>query len=387
MKKVSHQQLKDLIKHLATKSDGRGRKVPLLCMGTIGIGKSAVGYQASKELCEELAEKIGKRKFVSWNETTNEEKEQIISNPKEYYTFSDWRLSEFDSSDLKGVPFPTKDGKNVEWINTIWAKYISHPDSAGTIFFDELNLATPLVISSCYKILYDRVIGESKIGDNWVIIGCGNKEDDRCHTMELASAVRDRGCEVELVSPTGDDWIAWAIQNNFDSRIIGFISYKPTNLHKVDYESDMKYTTERGWERMNILIKGETDISTLELVGGSAIGEGIAREFIAFCKIQDSVKLEEIIKNPELLAKIKEISIKYFVVSALAEKYKDKKINFSDVIALSQVLDREGNAEFVTLMWRLCVRYSPDRFKKDYLAKEKSDDEKKLKQKYNKYLI
>ena len=63
--------------------------------------------------------------------------------------------------------------------------------------------------------------------------------------------------QVELKIPTAEDWITdFAIPQKFDSRIIGFLSFKGGNLHKVDYEDNQKFVTPRGWERVNTLIKG-----------------------------------------------------------------------------------------------------------------------------------
>jgi len=242
-------------------------------------------------------------------------------------------------------------------------------------------LAPPLVISSTYKIIYDRVINESKINDKWLILGAGNKEDDRAFTHELASPVRDRGGEVELITPSAESWTDWALNHNIDSRIIGFVNFKPSVLHSVNYDDNQKFTTERGWARVNALINGVKDYNQLDLISASAIGEGIAREFSAFCKIKEQINLEDIIKNPKKLQKVEEIDIKYFIITALSEKYKDKKINFKNIISISEELDKQKNAEFVALFWRLCMRLNPNKFKSEIL-KSKS----KILDKYVKYL-
>lgn len=380
---VNHEELKKLIKHLYIKKDEEGRKVPLIVYGTFGVGKSAVIKATGKDIAEERG-----RTFVEWNKVSKDDKEKIVKNPEKYFTLIDIRLSENDSSDIKGLPdFNGKD--TIDWKVPFWAMLLEKEGSDGILFFDEINLAPPLVISSCYKIIYDRVIGESKINADWLIIGAGNNEEDMANTNPLAPPVRDRGCEVELKPAHADDWISnFAIPNKIDSRIIGFISWKGGNLHpKMNIEDGQKFTTERGWNRVNTLIRDTEDLKMVELSTSTAISEGIAREFVAFCKIRDNVKIEEIIKKPELLEKIHEISIRYFIVSALAEKYSDKKIDFQKVIEISEVLDRMGCAEFVTLMWRLSYRYAPERFRKDYTGNTKNETEKKIKAKYNKYLI
>ena len=382
VKKITHSQLSELIKVYYKQKGIDGKKVPLIIYGTFGVGKSAVTKQTAQEIAKERG-----REYIEWNTATREQKDLLFKNLKNYFILLDVRLSEFDASDIKGLPDFKEDKQSIEWKIPFWATILEQEDSDGILFFDEINLATPLVISSVYKIIYDRVIDESKINENWLIMGCGNNECDRAYTHELASPVRDRGGEVELTSPSGDEWINWAINNDMDSRIIGFVSWKPSNLHIVNFDDGQKFTTERGWARLNTLIKGEDNFEKIDLISGSAIGEGIAREFLAFCKIQDTIKLEEIIRNPKSLEKIKEISIRYFIVTALAEKYKEKKIDFQNIMGISEVLDAMGCAEFVTLLWRLAYKYDSKRFVKDYTAKEKNETERKIKDKYNKYLI
>jgi len=188
--------------------------------------------------------------------------------------------------------------------------------------------------------------------------------------------------EVEL-SFNSDEWLDWAIQNDIDSRIIGFTSFKPSVLYLVDFDDKQKFTTPRGWERLNTLIKDCKDLKTMDLLCSTAISEGISKEFIAFCKIQEQIDLEKVLKNPEKLADIKEISVKYFIITAIVDRYKDNKVKFELINKATEVLDKNNNAEFVSLLWRLCFKYNPSKFKKDFTTGKVSQ---KIKDKYIKYL-
>lgn len=377
-KKITHKQLGSLIKHLYSTKTTRGTKLPLIVYGTFGVGKSTIIQDRAKEIAEKK-----QKEYVNWNEVTRAKKDEINLNPEKFFVLIDIRLSEFDSSDVKGLP-DFKDENSIEWKIPFWAKLLENPKSDGILFFDEINLATPLVISSTYKIIHDRVVNESKINNNWLILSAGNKDEDRAYTHELASPVKDRACEVELIPPNIDDWTNWATENGIDSRIIGFLNWKPSNLHKVDFDDGQKFTTERGWERLHYLIQGLIDYKELDLVSGTAISEGIAREFTAFCKIKDSVKLDEIIKNPEKFKEVEDISIKYFVVTALAEHYKDKKVTFEKLLEISKVLDEMKCAEFIALMWKLASKYAKERFRKDFTTK---DLDNPLRVKFHEYLV
>jgi len=371
MLKVTHTELNNLIKGYYKK------KLALFIYGAFGIGKSFCVRDTAVEIG-----KTKSRKYVDWNRLTKEEKQEVFDNPEKYFVLIDERLSEYDSSDIKGLP-NFRDGKEtIEWKIPFWAKFLTLENSDGIVFFDEINLATPLVISSVYKIIYDRIVNDSKINDNWLIVGAGNREEDRAFTHTLPAPVRDRGGEVELISASIDDWTIWATQNEIDSKIIGFVNFKPSVLMNVDFNNNQKYTTTRGWERLSRLIKDTKLGSDFDLLCCSAIGEGIAKEFIAFCKIQNKLNIEDIIKNPKKIKEVKDISIKYFLVSAFAEKYKNKKIKFDRIMEASKVFDEVDNAEFVALLWRLSSSYTKD-FKKDFLS---SKDDKFI-EKYGKYLI
>lgn len=376
MLKVNHKELNALIKTYYE------HKISLLIYGRFGIGKSFVVSDTAKEIAGQK-----NRKFVNWNKLTEKEKDEIIDNPKEFFVLIDCRLSEYSPDDIKGLPVFKDDKKSIEWKVPFWALLLEKKDSDGIVFFDEIGLAPPLVQSSVYKIIYDRYINESKINDFWGIIGASNLQEDRAYIHDLASPLKDRAGEVELTGASVEDWTDWGLKNKIESRIIGFLNFKSSNLWKVDYDDNQKYTTYRGWgERVNRLIKSikDDDYSKLLLVCSSAIGEGVASEFVAFCKLQDKVKIQEIIKHPEKLKELdkeKDLGIKYFIITALADCYRDNKAKFKDIMSITEVLDELNNPEFVALLWRLCLAYKPE-FENEFVK----GDTIKIASKYLRYL-
>ena len=376
--KINHEQLKEIVKQYYS------RKLALFVWGTFGIGKS----QEVRETAKGIAKDRG-REFIEWDKITKEEKQKVYELPEKYFVLIDIRLSEYDSSDIKGLPdFRSNngDGKTrdfMEWKSPFFAKLLSKKNSDGILLFDEINLATPLVMGSCYQIIYDRVINSEKVADGWLIIGCGNLDTDRGFTHTLPSPLKDRGGEVELLVPNAEDWTTnFAVHNKIDSRIIGYINFKPSSLYKVDFKDNQKFVTPRAWERVSNLIEGVKNWNSFELICCSAIGEGIAKEFIAFCKVSEKLKLEDVIKNPEKIRNITDVSVKYFLVSAIAERYKDKKVKFDTIMKASKILDEIKNAEFTALLWRLCSSYTKQ-FKKDFL----SSKETKFIERYGKFIV
>jgi hypothetical protein len=130
---------------------------------------------------------------------------------------------------------------------------------------------------------------------------------------------------------------------------------------------------------------GSKDYDKLRMVVCSAIGEGVWSEYVSYCKIREQINLKDIIEHPKKIADIKEkdIHIKFFVATALAEQYKDKKIKFDKILEASKVLDSIGNAELVAYLWKLSCIYDGKRFKADFI---KTVDNT-LSDKYGKYII
>ena len=355
-------------------------KQSLFIAGTFGIGKSFVVKDTTQEIGQSQ-----QRTFVEWSKLTYEQRKEVLTNPEKYFVLIDIRLSEYASDDIKGLPDFLKEENSIVWKSPYWTKALEHPNSAGVLFFDEVNLAEQSTLKSCFKIFYDRQINEGTISNNWVVLSAGNLESDRSFVQELPYPLKDRVGEVELLEPIHDEWITWAIEHDIDYRIIGFIQFSPSKLRVVNFDDNQKPTTQRGWELCSNLIKGEDDYRKLDLVVGTRIGEGVAREFLAFCKIKDIVQLEKIIANPDEFKKINQIDMKYFVVSAIAEHYgKGNKVDFKKLLDISSVLDEMASPEFITLMWRLSVKYNPTKFRKDFQTKELDSP---LRAKYNKFLM
>ena len=350
----------------------------MLITGTFGIGKSAV----VKSTGEDIAKERG-REYCYLNNMSNEDKEKLITENriKDYFSVMDMRLSEFDATDIRGLPDFDRLRRWVEWKYPFFVEILSHPDSDGILFFDEFNLATDLTLKACYKILHDKIINDTKINYNWLIIGAGNTDEDRSNTTEIAPPIRDRCAEMILIPPTPKEWIKWATKYGLSPKIIAYLSWKGTSLRKVDLDKANKYTTERGWERINCFMS--CPIDEIDLIAGTCIGEDIASEFLGFLRIEGEINLDDIIKSPEKLRGLTDAGKKYFVVSGLAEKYKENLMSFEQLFAVSTILEEIKSAEFVALLWRLSSRMNKTKFRKDFTTKELKHP---LRAKFLKYL-
>lgn len=338
---VNHGQLKKLTKRAFE------TMVPVDIKGPVGIGKSEATYETAKEIAHEL-----KKRFVFWNRLPEIEKEEIESKISEVFIFADLRLSQFDQTDLKG--FPMIDKEFAKWKPTLLFKILSNPEARGIVFFDEANLATPSVLASCYSIINDHLIGETPISMGVMFITAGNKQGDTNNAFDDPPPLNNRRINVELVPPTVDEWTDWAAKRKINSSIIGYLQWKQTNLYK--YEPDHKdpsFPTPRMWVKASKLIEGITDESELKMYIGGCVGEGTAREVMAFIKLLDKIDVKSILENPELIKKYDApdmFDTKYAILSGITEVYKKDKGIMNKACGVIKYLEPEFGMFLLRMM-------------------------------------
>ena len=243
------------------------QNVPVLIKGSPGIGKSAIVHQIGKE--------IG-------------------------YQVIDYRLSQVDSVDLRGVP-SIKDGR------THWnapAEFPSDPKSKGILFLDEINSASQSVQAAAYQLVLDRELGTYKLPDGWIPMAAGNRTTDRAIVNQMPTPLRNRFCHFEL-EPSIDDWVGWAVTAGIPEETIAFLRFRPNLL---DQFSDTKKAqqeikdcdtiyTPRSWVMASKFTRSS---NRLAMVSG-CVGPGPGAEFEAYLRVyQDLPDLDKLMDNPKL---------------------------------------------------------------------------------------
>jgi len=355
MRSISHDELKSALKK------SYFSRVTAFIWGATGIGKS----ETVRATCQELAKEL-KLQYTEGGE------------PEEgKFTVIDQRLSQMDPSDLRGLPYVTKDGKT-GWAYPSWLP----TKGKGILLLDEVNLAPPLVQSSAYQLVLDGKLGDYTLPEGWGIIAAGNRAEDKAYTFELAGPLCNRFVHMELACPPIADWTTWAIENQVDSRIITFLNYKPQHLFKFDSKLKEKaFPTPRSWARYcSPLIKDVVDNTELLILMGSAIGEGVATECVAYLKLTKQIDLKDILEHPEKAADIKGIDVRYSLVSALSELVKkDTKTTLPKVCKVAEHFE----AEFAILLLRFIKVNVPKLL--EFIQKDKSVAD--VYKKYMKYVM
>lgn len=335
------------------------RKIPLDIKGATGIGKSWVVKEKAKEIA-----KKSEKKFIEWNELSAENKRALLKPDliSKAYIFVDIRLSQMDPSDLRGLP--NLQGNTVEWKpNLIW-KVLSNPQAEGIVFFDEMNLSTPSIQASSYQIINDYQIGELAISKGIFMVSAGNRLSDRANVFDEPAPLKNRRINVTLKEPfmdekSSDDWGKWGSSNGILPSIIAFLYWKPSYLYRFDEKNkDPSFPTPRMWHKTSKLIEGINDLKEVRILLGGAVGEGIAKEFIAFQKLKQTINLKDLLKHPEKAAEIKELDIKYSVVSGISELYKSDPKILNEMIGVGIHME----PEFSMFMLRIAKGFSQSNF-------------------------
>ena len=218
----------------------------------------------------------------------------------------DIRLSLWDPTDIKGIPY--FDSTNVKMV---WGAPSELPDEEMAaqydnivVFFDEMNSAAPAVQAAAYQLILNRRVGQYKLPDNVIIVAAGNREADKGVTYRMPSPLANRFIHIEMAVEF-DDWFQWAVDNNQHKDVVGYLTFAKKDLYDFDPKSASRsFATPRSWAFVSELLDDELDEgTTTELVSGS-VGEGLGVKFMAHRKVAASMP------NPTdiLAGKVKEMT-------------------------------------------------------------------------------
>lgn len=326
MQQITTKQLPSILSAYAN------AKRALMVYGTYGIGKSEMTYQWSVA----RAEKMG-REFIDWIRSPEVKIKDAMEHPEKYFAFIDIRLSQLDPSDLRGIPNFATTEEYLQLIPFRWVVYITKPEAAGTVFFDEINLAPDLIMSSAYGIINDRHIADKKISDNIAIFGAGNLTTDTSLVRLLPSPLKDRFGEVEMEFDV-DYWFEAYANNHINPHLLAFCQWKKTSIHSANKDvngnikkgnrrddNNIKYSTPRGVKRTSDLIKdlditNEENHRLIQTLISSSVGEVFATEFMAYVKHFNAISWKDLLANPEEEMEKLGIDAKYTLIGGISER-------------------------------------------------------------------
>ena len=287
----------------------------------------------------------------------------------------DMRLAQCDPTDLLG--FPSIQGAKASYVPMDTFPVEGDPIPQGykgwLIFLDEMNSAPMAVQSAAYKLILDRMVGNHKLHKNVAIVAAGNLETDNAIVQPMSTALQSRMAHLELIADA-KEWVDWASSNGIDYRITSYINFRPDALYTFSPDhTDKTYASPRTWEFANRVLQ-VADASTpeaLPMLAGT-ISEGVAREFLGFCKIHMSLpKLADIIAAPTTIAVPDEPSILFAMTGALGNN-----ANKENIGALMKFIQRMP-VEFQVVTLRETIRRNKELIQheavRDWVTKSATD--------------
>lgn len=331
------------------------KKIPLMVYGPPGIGKSQVPREFFETVVNDYNRRDNipcKREYVEWSHLTKEQKVEAISNPEKYFILADLRISGMDATDLRGLP--KLDGDFVSSTPYSWVNYFTEKHSMGCIFFDEINLAPPLIAAQAYEIILDRTIADRKLCDDVLVIGAGNRANDSAYTYPMPAPLKDRFAEIEMV-PDSRAWTDWASKNGVNSYLISFIEWKGSYLYSMDkVKGEEKGSTPRGIVRASKMISGLdiTDDFVIDLVSASC-GEAFANEFAGYIAVFKSISWQDIFNNPAIVKNFKNDKA-WAVCGGLVDQLRMNPSLFDPCMNVVDNLSKEFGAVAIVMLWNQC---------------------------------
>lgn len=253
----------------------------------------------------------------------------------------DHRLSTSAPEDLSGLPTFVEGKATFAPFDIFPTEDTPLPDGydGWLLFLDEFNSAAKSVQAAAYKLILDRMVGQHNLHPKVHIVAAGNYATDRAIVNPLGTAMQSRLVHLKLTHNV-DEWLEdVAFAENYDSRIIAYISYKPEAL--FDFRPDhneLTFCCPRTWEFMNKLLQNNTygiiqdkhgnDIYEME--ADSALFAGTitsltATSFIQFTKVFLSLpEISQVIALPTSTPIPGDKALRWATVLHLLEKVDEK---------------------------------------------------------------
>ncbi|MEP7287994.1 MAG: MoxR family ATPase [Chloroflexota bacterium] len=221
--------------------------------------------------------------------------------------------SQLAPEDLVGVP-QIFDGKSRFCPPDLIAR-----DDPYVLFLDELNASSPEVQKAFYSLIHERRLANYHLPEGSMVIGAGNRAQDRAITRPMASALMNRMLHVELRANVAD-WLTWAESAHLHPYVIDYIKARPDHLTDVPPEVEAPFSTPRAWHMLSDAMWSYGDNLAAEhvaILATACLTVSHASQFVAYFKQQlHSFRPEAILSGKQQLPTY-DRDLMYFIVMSL----------------------------------------------------------------------
>ena len=231
-----------------------------------------------------------------------------------------------EPSDISGLPVMDHDvARGVRLVSPSWAIRLSE-EEFGVLFFDELSCAPPANQAALLRVVNERWVGETQLGEGISIIACSNPPSTAAGGWDLPAAQANRFCHLNWTTDEQfkDRWMRGLLAGfpapsiprlpkdwkggipTQRAIMVAFLRKMPHLIMGVpENESDKgkAWPSPRSWTMAATLSTaarsvGNADAEMRLMMG--CVGDGVILEFMAWRKELDLPDPEGLLANPKL---------------------------------------------------------------------------------------
>lgn len=209
-------------------------------------------------------------------------------------------LSSSLPEDLNGLP-KLEDGVTRFYAQE-WMHQLCQENAYGVLVLDDLPAAAPMMQVASRTIALERRVHEHRLAPGVFVIVTGNRREDKSAASTLPAHFRNSvlllDCELDV-----DEWAKWYGRNEHLAPVVpAFLRFRQEKLSQTPDKADKRgaFATPRTWTKLGAQYAVADATENLFEVASGLVGEGVATEFVAFCKIRNElVNPEEVFDAPE----------------------------------------------------------------------------------------
>ena len=250
------------------------QRLPVLCIGEPGIGKSSLFQQMCRD--------------KGWHYRPQF---PVVREPIDY----------------AGLPsIITEDGEaRAEFLPYGDMEEMYYCEEDTLFLFDDIGQAKDATIAPIMQLFLARELNGQKISDHAILAGASNERGQQAGVSGMITPMSTRFASIVRLVVSAEDWLKYGMQMDFDTRVLAYIKHRPDQLHQFKATRDItKCPIPRTWEHVSQILKLGIDPTTnyraLRSWICGAIGDGAGREFSSFIQTVDALPDPEyVLAHPE----------------------------------------------------------------------------------------
>ncbi len=199
------------------------------------------------------------------------------------YTVQTVMLSQMMPEHITGYPYIDQVKSIMKYARAHW-----WPDAPKTILFlDEIGQCPIAVQNVAMQLINERRVGPHVLPDDCIVIGAGNRAEDRAGSTVLTTTIRSRFYPVLTVEPTKDEWLDHAKESNFNPVLVAYVERIRSNVVEFDPKHKGGFVTLRTLEQASDLFAmydSDHENPDLRAALHGTIGGDAANECLAFAE-------------------------------------------------------------------------------------------------------